>query len=174
MILPIALKSPCGAGFERHLFAQWFVRLEEMLVPLLIVALVGCTGLFAALRPEAYVRYFLAESQRRAFSGNLRGVSITGWIIFGACTILVIAIPLHSMWNPLAPVFGPLFFLVCATAYVWWGIGLLRKPHSFLERTTSPWNRLPIWAVKGFGTLLLLGAVGFVYGFAVRITGLLR
>ena len=145
-----------------------------MLVPLLIFALVGCIGLLAALRPEAYARYFLAESQRKTLSSNLKALSLTGWVIFVGCMVVVLAIPFQSKWDLLAPVFGPLFFLVCAVAYVWWGIGLLRDPESFLKRTTEPWSRAPTWAIKCFGSLLLLGAVGFLYGFAVRIRGLLR
>jgi hypothetical protein len=143
-------------------------------MPVLIFAFVGCMGLFAALRPEAYIRYFLAESQRRALSGNLRGVSITGWIILGGCIVAAMAIPFHSKWDLLAPVFGPLFFLACAAAYLWWGIGLLRSRNSFLKRATEPWSRIPTWVIKVFGALLLLGAVGFLYGFAVRMKGLLR
>jgi len=145
-----------------------------MLVALLIFALVGCLGLFAALRPEAYARYLLAESQRKALSGNLRALSLTGWLIFCGCTIVVIAIPFHSKWNLLAPVFGPLFFFVCAVAYIWWGVGLLRNPESFLKRAAEPWSRVPPWAIMCFGSLLLLGAVGFLYGFAVGIKGFLR
>jgi hypothetical protein len=95
-----------------------------MLVPLLVFALVGCIGLFAALRPEEYARYFLAESQRRALSSNLKALSLIGWVIFVGCMVVIVAIPFQSKWNLLAPVFGSLFFLVCAVAYVWWGIGL--------------------------------------------------
>ena len=149
-------------------------KLRYMLVPLLILSLVGLIGIFAALRPEAYTRYFLAESQRRALSGNLKAVSLVGWVIFGGCMVVIIAIPFQGKWNILAPVFGPLFFLVCATAYIWWGIGLLRDPESFLNRASEPWSRLPTWVIKGFGSLLLLGAMGFLYGFAVRMKGLLR
>jgi len=29
----------------------------------------------------------------------------------------------------------------------WWGVGLLRNPESFLQKTTEPWSRLPTWAV---------------------------
>ena len=83
-------------------------------------------------------------------------------------------LPFGSKLNFLAPVFSPLFFLVCAVAYVWWGVGLLRNPESFLKRTSEPWSRLPTWAVKCFGSLLLCGAVGFSYGFVVRIKVLLR
>jgi hypothetical protein len=127
-----------------------------MLVPLLIFALVGCVGLFAALRPEAYARYFLAKFQRRAALGNLKAVSFTGWVIVRGCMVAVIALPFPSKWSFLAPVFDPMFFLICAVAYVWWGIGLLRNPKSFLKRATEPWSRLPAWAVKCFGSLLLL------------------
>jgi hypothetical protein len=145
-----------------------------MLAGLLIIALVGCMGLLAALRPETYARYFLAEYQRRAISGNFKALSWTGWIIFSVCTIAIIVLHFGSKLNFLGPVFSPLFFLVCAVAYVWWGVGLLRNPESFLKRTTEPWNRLPTWAVKCFGSLLLFGAAGFSYGFAVKIKDLLR
>lgn len=145
-----------------------------MLVPLLIFALVGCLGLVAALRPEVYARYFLAESQRRALSGNLRALSFTGWVIFCGCMAVVIALPFQSKWSLLAPVFSPLFFLVCAVGYIWWGVGLLRNPESFLKRAIEPLRRLPIWAVKSFGSVLLLGAAGFLYGFVLRIKGLFR
>ena len=145
-----------------------------MFAGLLIFALVGCMGLFAALRPDAYARYFLAEYQRRALSGNLKGLSVTGWIIFSTCIISIIVLPFRSRLNSLAPVFSPLFFLVCTVAYLWWGVALTRKPDTFLSRTTPPWNRLPGWAVKCFGLLLLLGAIGFMYGFVVKVSALFR
>jgi hypothetical protein len=58
------------------------IKLEYMLAGLLIVALAGCMGLFAALRPETHARYLLAEYQRRALSGKCNALSLTGWIIF--------------------------------------------------------------------------------------------
>jgi hypothetical protein len=145
-----------------------------MLAGLLIFALVGCMGLLAALRPEIYARYFLAEYQRRALSGNFKALSLIGWIILSVCTIAIVVLPFGDKLNVLAPVFNPLFFLVCAVAYVWWRVRLLRNPESFLKQTTEPWSRLPTWAVKCFGSLLLCGAAGFSYGFAVRIKDLLR
>ena len=75
-----------------------------MLAGLLIFALVGCMGLFAALRPEAYARYFLAEYQRRALSGNLRALSVTGWIIFSACSIAIIVLSLWSQAQFSSPI----------------------------------------------------------------------
>lgn len=145
-----------------------------MLAGLLIFVLVGCMGLFAALRPEAYARYFLAEYQRKALSGNLKALSATGWIIFSACSIAIIVLPFGTRLNFLAPVFSPLFFLVCSAAYLWWGVGLIRNPNSFLKRAAPPWNRLPVRVIKSFGSLLLLGAIGFLYGFAVKIRVFLR
>jgi hypothetical protein len=136
--------------------------------------MVGCLGLLAALRPETYARYFLAEYQRRALSRNLSALRFTGWVIFGGCLAFFIALPFQSKWSLLAPVFNPLFFLVCAVAYAWWGIALLYNPASFLKRASEPWNRLPSWAIKVFGSLLLLGAVGFLYGFVMKIRLLLR
>jgi hypothetical protein len=87
---------------------------------------VGCIGLLAALHPEIYARYFLAEYQRRAISGNFKALSLTGWLIFSVCAIAIIVLPFGSKLNFLA-VFSPLFFLVCAMAYVWWGVRLLRN-----------------------------------------------
>jgi len=145
-----------------------------MLLPYLILALVAGSGLFAALRPEAYVRYCLAKFQRKAVSRNPRALSLTGWAIFGVCMVVIIALPFQSKWYLLAPVFGPLFDLACAAAYIWWGIGLLRSPNSFLRRVNDPWARLPAWVIQGFGFALLLGAAGFLFGFAVRVKGLLR
>jgi hypothetical protein len=170
-----ALSSECNVFSTVALLGvSRVITLRRMLAPLLIFALVGCMGLFAALRPEAYTRYFLAEFQRRAVSRNLKALSFTGWVIFCSCLAMVIALPFHSKWSLFAPVFSPLFFLVCAVAYVWWGVRLLRNPESFLKQTTEPWSRLPTWAVQCFGALLLLGAAGFSFGFALRIKGLLR
>ena len=145
-----------------------------MFVPLLIFASVACMGLFAALKPDAYTRFFLAESQRRALSHNLKVVSRTGWLIFAASLCVAIAIPFRERWGVVSPVLRPLFFLVCCAAYVWWGIGLVKNPESFVKRAAEPWNRAPKWAVKSFGALLLVGAGGFFYGFAINIRGLLR
>ena len=156
------------------LLLKVLIKLEYMLAGLFIFALVGCMGLFAALRPETYTRYFLAEYQRRALSGKFKALSLTGWIIFSVCTIAIIVLPFGSKVNFLAPVFSPLFFLVCAVPYLWWGVGLVRRPESFLKRTIEPWNRLPPWAIKVFGLVLLLGVVGFIYGFTVKLRVLLR
>lgn len=140
-----------------------------MLAAVIIFVLVGCFGLFAALRPEEYTRYFLAESQRKALSGNLKALSVTGWVIFAGCIVVAITIPFQRKWNLLAPILVPLFFLVCAAAYSWWGIGLLRDPESFLRRASERWRHFPLWAVRCFGSLLLLSAAGFLYEFLTRI-----
>ncbi len=145
-----------------------------MIAPILIFAVVGCMGLFAALRPEAYSRYFLAGFQRRAVSGSLKALSFTGWIIFWACLAVVLALPFHSHWKNVAPIASPLFFLICTAAYVWWGVGLVRKPESFLQRAAAPWNRLPLRGTQCIGALLLLGACGFLYGFIRTAAALLR
>jgi len=174
--IPVTFSTPTPVNTIclAWLLLKVLIKLEYMLAGLLIFALVGCMGLFAALRPETYARYFLAEYQRRALSGKSKALSLTGWIIVSVCTIAIIVLPFGSKLNFLAPVFSPLFFLVCAVAYVWWGVGLLRNPESFLKRTSEPWNRLPTWAVKCFGSLLLCGAAGFSYGFAAKIKDLLR
>jgi type VI protein secretion system component VasF len=144
-----------------------------MLSPLLILALVGSMGLLAALRPETYARYFLTKWQRSGASRNPRALSRTGWAIFGVCVFVIVALPLQKKWYLMSPFFGPLLDLVCASAYVWWGIGLLRSPESFLKRAGERWRRIPTWIFQAFGLLLLFGAAGFVYGFAASIKGLL-
>jgi hypothetical protein len=53
--------------------------------------------LFAALRPETYARYFLAEYQRRALSGKFKALSLTGWIMFSVCGL---SSRLHSKPRP--------------------------------------------------------------------------
>jgi len=145
-----------------------------MVVILLIVALVGCLGLVAALWPGTFTRYFLAQAQRRALAGNFKAVSFTGWIIFSVCMIAVLAFALQRHLHYLVPFVAPLLFLVCAVVYLWWGLGLLRHPASFLRRATKPWSRAPVWAVRVFGALLLLGAVALFYGFAAKVVAMLR
>ena len=145
-----------------------------MFVALLSLALITCMGLFAALRPETYTRYFLAEYQRKALSNNLKTVSLVGWLVVSCCTVVPLPFLFHNVLTVIAPVFSPVPFLICAVAYFWWGAALLRKPESFLERATAPWNRLPAWAITFFGFLLLFGAVGFSYGFIVKILVLVR
>jgi hypothetical protein len=145
-----------------------------MIVAILVFALVGCMGLFVALRPEVYSRYFLAKYQRKALSGKFKALSFTGWLIFGVCLAVVLAIPFLSHWRDFAPIASPIFFLLCAGAYAWWGVSLVRKPGSFLERAAAPWNRLPVRGVQSIGVLLLLGACGFLYGFIRTTTALLR
>ena len=105
----VAIKSISVPGFERQrlvstatlLGISRVITLRRMLLPLLIFALVGCMGLFAALRPEAYARYFLAEFQRRAVSRNLKALSFTGWVIFYGCLAVVLALPVPEQVGPL-------------------------------------------------------------------------
>lgn len=48
-------------------------------------------------------------------------------------------------------------------------------PESFLKRASEFWSRVPVWGVRIFGSLLLLGAAGFLYyGFLSNIKALLR
>jgi len=117
--------------------------LYKMGVGLVIFELVGCMGLFAALRPENYARYFLGGISAQSALRQLQGTFIDGLVIFSVCTIAIIVLPFGSNLNFSAPVFSPLFFLVCAVAHVWWGVRLLRNPESFLKQTTEPWGRLP-------------------------------
>ena len=83
--------------------------------------------------------------------------------------LLFIVFIFHSELNVLAPIVGPLLLLVCAAAYIWWGIWLVRSPDSFLKRATAPLSRLPVWGVRAFGAVLLVGAIGFLYGFVIRV-----
>jgi hypothetical protein len=145
-----------------------------MLIPLLFFVLIGSMGLLAALRPDMYIRTFLAESQRRALSGNLRSASLTGWVIFGGCALTVIALSVGDRLQAFTPVVSPMLFLACAAAYLWWGVALLRRPESFLRRAVEPWSRIPVWVVKALGVVLLAGACGFSYGFAAKIISHMR
>jgi len=63
-----------------------------MWVPLLLLAAFACVGLIAALRPEAFTRYFLAEYQRKALSGQLKFVSAFGWVFLSGSVLLFIAL----------------------------------------------------------------------------------
>lgn len=51
---------------------------EKLLGAQILFALVGLMGLYAALRPEQYARYFLAQWQRERIAGNLKGLSLIG------------------------------------------------------------------------------------------------
>jgi len=145
----------------------------HMLVGQISFALIGALCLFIALRPEVSTRYFLAEYQRRSIDGNYKAVSYTGWVMFGFCVLVVMAMSFQDGLRPHAPMLESLGFLTFAVAYIWWGVTLVRKPDSIIRRTSEPWNRLPVWAVRGFGLLLILAAVGFLYAFATRIKHLL-
>ena len=106
-----------------------------MWVPLLLLAAFACVGLIAALRPEAFTLYFLAEYQRKAVSNHLKFVSVFGWVFFCGSVLFFVAIishGFHGELNFLAPIVEPLLFVVCAAAYLWWGIWLVRNPDSFL------------------------------------------
>ena len=140
-----------------------------MWVLLLLLAVLACVGLVAALRPETFTRYFLAEYQRKALSDHLRFVSAFGWVSFSFSVLFFVTFIFQIDGNFLAPIVGPLLFLGCAAAYLWWGIWLVRNPDSFLKRATGPLKRLPVWCVRAFGSVLLVAAVGFLYGFASRL-----
>lgn len=140
-----------------------------MWVLLLLLVAFACVGLIAAFQPEAFTRYFLAEYQRKAMSGKLKFVSAFGWVFLSGSVLLFIVFIFHTKLNFLAPILGPLLFLVCGAAYLWWGVWLVRSPDSFLTRTTGPLSRLPTWCVRAFGSVLLVGAIGFLYGFVSRL-----
>jgi uncharacterized protein YhhL (DUF1145 family) len=137
----------------------------------IIIAVVGLMGLYAALRPEQYARYLLAEKQRPTTSHELKVLSLTGWGIFAFGVIAVCGIALQGVIRPYGAVLDAGLFLVCALAWLWWGMSLLLRPDSFTKRAN---RRLPHWVIRIFGTVLLLGAAGFGYGFAVRANALLR
>jgi hypothetical protein len=149
-----------------------------MLLPLGFLGLFCCVALIMALRPAAYSKYFLAEFQRKQSERDperfFRAISMVGWILFGISILLLIGIAFHVNISGAIPYFELLFFLGCGVAYIWWGIGLFRKPELFLRRTAPPFDRIPLVAVKGLGVLLLVGAVGFLYGFLNRLGGFLR
>jgi uncharacterized protein YhhL (DUF1145 family) len=137
----------------------------------ILFALVGLMGLYAALRPEQYARYLLARRQRERISGNFKALSLTGWGIFIFCIVVVVGIVLQGLIRPYGAVLEAGLFLVVALAWLWWGISLLLRPDSFIRRANA---RLPLWVIKIFGIVLLLGAGKFVYEFVVRTRALLR
>lgn len=139
-----------------------------MWVLLLFLVSFACVGLIAALRPEAFTRYFLAEYQQ-ALSGHLKFVAALGWVFVCGSVLVPITFFFHAKLNFLAPILGSVLFLVCAAAYLWWGFSLVRSPQSFLKRARGPVNRLPVWCVRAFGSVLLVGAMGFLYGFVRRL-----
>ena len=68
-----------------------------MLIPLAIFAVVGLVGLLAALQPDAYTRYFLADSQRERLVGHLKTVSLVGWLIFGSSLFVFAVLALRNI-----------------------------------------------------------------------------
>jgi hypothetical protein len=59
---------------------------------LLGFGIVSLLGLFAALRPQVFVRNFLAHWQRDRLGSNMAAIKWTGWIIFGGAAFTVAAI----------------------------------------------------------------------------------
>jgi len=121
-----------------------------------------------------YITFYLRAWKREQRIIRREG---TAWVVIALLSYLsvcsLITYEIHTN-RLLPPGFAPAFFLVCGVAYLWWGIGLVYKSHAFLRRVTSPWNRLPRWAVKGLGILLLVGGAWFLYKFAARISGVVR
>jgi hypothetical protein len=147
----------CATCFCRCLFSQWWAAWDywQRCGPRHMPA-ISCGILTQSTIPQSL------------------GSSVHGLGNFWRLLGFLIALPFHSNWSLLAPAFNPLFFLVCAVAYAWWGIVLLYNPASFLKRAGEPWNRLPSWVIKVFGSLLVLGAVRFLFGFVMKIRLLLR
>jgi hypothetical protein len=83
-----------------------------MWVLLLVLASMASTGLVAALRPEAFIYYFFTESQRKALSGQLKFISAFGWVFFCVSLLMGIIPFFQSELKFLAPIVGPLLFLV--------------------------------------------------------------
>src|SRR4051794_18121445 len=50
---------------------------------------VGLLGLLAAVRPQVFVRHFLADWQRDRLGSNMAAVTWTGWIIFVGAAFIV-------------------------------------------------------------------------------------
>jgi amino acid transporter len=148
-----------------------------MLFPVALLGLFCCLALFMALKPAAYSKYFLAEFQRRQSERDpdtfFKAISVVGWIMFGVFLLVLIGIAAHAGISRALPYLEVLFFLGCGIAYIWWGIGLFRRPELFL-RHTPPFDRLPLVAVKVLGVLLGIGAAEFLYGFVKRLIIILR
>lgn len=140
-------------------------------IALLLIAVMGLMGLYAALRPEQYARYFLAKWQRRRVSGQFNVLSWTGWGIFVLCTVAALVVVIRTTIRPYGVVLEAGMFLVFAIAWLWWGMSLLLRPDAFITRTNA---RLSLWVVRMFGTVLVLGAASFGYEFIVKAHALLR
>jgi hypothetical protein len=162
-----SVKSPYRKFADLHRSVQN----RSMLVPGIIFAAVALMALYAALRPEQYTRYFLTEWQRERISGNLRGLSLTGWGIFVFCVVVAIGFGWRTAIRPYSTPLEAGMLLIFALAWLWWGIDLLLRPESFIKRANARWPR---WLVKAFGLILLLGAVGFAYEFGVKAKVLFR
>ena len=137
----------------------------------LIFAIVSLMGLFAALWPEKYARYFLTKSQREMMPADLKGLALTGWglFIFGIVGVVAIAFP--QVWVPHGKLIEVVMLLGISVAWAWWGIGLMRRPESFRRGTLARWS---VWGIKLFGVVLLIGAAGLACQFIMKVEALLR
>jgi hypothetical protein len=69
-----------------------------MLIVVLPFGLVALFGLVAAVRPNEFCRYFLADFQREKIAGNMDAISRVGWAIF-ACSALVVIVSVIRFWG---------------------------------------------------------------------------
>src|ERR1039457_2663260 len=118
-----------------------------MWMVILTFAVTGLMGLYAALRPEQYTRYFLAKWQRERFEGHFDTLRWVGWVIFGGCVLAIVFALSQSVRSGILPyrgVFEKLMLLVFAAAWLWWGISLLLRPDAFLRRSNVT---VPSWGV---------------------------
>lgn len=68
-----------------------------LIVPILVIAVTGLMGLYAALRPEQYTRYFMAKWQRERIFGRFETLRWVGWIVFGGCVVMFLFVVLQSV-----------------------------------------------------------------------------
>jgi intracellular septation protein A len=145
-----------------------------LIVPILVIAVTGLMGLYAALRPEQYTRYIMAKWQRERIFGRFDTLRWVGWIVFGGCVVMFLFVVLQSVRAAILAYRGGLeavTLLLFAGAWLWWGLSLLLRPDAFIRRTNA---RVSIRVVKVFGAVLLLGAVHFSYQLIAKVRSLLR
>jgi hypothetical protein len=135
-----------------------------------IFAVVALAGLFAALWPDKYAKYFLAKVQREMTPADLKGLAATGWVLFAFAGFALVALAFPQILLR-GKLFDVIVLFVISAAWSWWGFDMMRRPESFRRGSLA---RLPVWGIKLFGVVLLLGAAGCAYQLIVKAKALVN
>lgn len=154
-----------SAALPVDFFRQEQIVATSPYIPQLLIGIFALFWLYPALRPKSFTEHMLAQYARDhiRLPNHYQMLSRFSWGVFAflLCVALSWTI-IHALQVPVNQrLFEAVIFLVFAGCYVWWGYLLLRKPQQFRER----WPRMPEWAVKSFGVVLLLVAVLWTYLF---------